>query len=162
MWSFKRRHLVYSCCSSSTKIAVPFRQFVVCSPAFSFFFSAGGACFSFCLAGVDVWWTPQPSVVSALKDTPVTFCSCGLNHSGAVDVTGRLWMWGSNADGQVSLRTRLVVHEQPMLCFTDVRSVSLAVPLCPVWRGIGLCSMLLQRDGSTAGRWAMGHRCRPM
>ncbi|PFH33051.1 hypothetical protein BESB_082500 [Besnoitia besnoiti] len=51
--------------------------------------------------GVDVWWTPQPSVVSALKDAPVMCCAAGFFHSAAVDVAGRLWAWGTNAEGQI-------------------------------------------------------------
>ncbi|EPR60451.1 regulator of chromosome condensation (RCC1) repeat-containing protein [Toxoplasma gondii GT1] len=51
--------------------------------------------------GVDVWWTPQPSVVHALKDAHVTASACGFYHSAAVDIAGGLWTWGSNAEGQI-------------------------------------------------------------
>nr|CEL65798.1 TPA: regulator of chromosome condensation (RCC1) repeat-containing protein [Neospora caninum Liverpool] len=51
--------------------------------------------------GVDVWWTPQPSVVSALKDVPVAVCSCGFFHNAAIDIAGRLWTWGTNTEGQI-------------------------------------------------------------
>lgn len=49
----------------------------------------------------DVWWTPEPTPISLLKDENVIDVVAGAKHNLALTAEGAVYSWGSNRYGQL-------------------------------------------------------------
>ena len=56
-----------------------------------------------------------PQLIIALMDVEVAKVSCGGMHSAAVDKSQQLWVWGSNAYGQLGLSAETESVKEPIL-----------------------------------------------
>ncbi|KAG1699264.1 hypothetical protein DVH05_014181 [Phytophthora capsici] len=89
-----------------------------------------------------------PTLITSLKSTQIATAACGGSHSGAVAVSGDVFMWGNGSLGQLGLgktRSRSVPTRVRVLQDAGVAHLSFGE-----WHSLALC-----RDG-TLFAWGFG------
>jgi alpha-tubulin suppressor-like RCC1 family protein/Ca2+-binding EF-hand superfamily protein len=81
----------------------------------------------------------KPTLIQALKNSPVVRVSCGHSHTGAIIAGGQLFMWGSTAFGKCGLGGVDILGTQDCYCSIPTRISIRAsgVPGVPSGGGLG-------------------------